>query len=68
MKATDMTQTELEIMEALWAKGEPLFLGELLEYFNFRTGKRVFDSSITQKVSTGRIKPVFFCQIFCCNI
>ncbi len=29
---------------------------------------RVFDSSITQKVSTGRIKSVFFCQIFCCNI
>ena len=29
---------------------------------------RVFDSSITQKVSTGRIKPVIFCQIFCCNI
>ena len=29
---------------------------------------RVFDSSITQKVSIGRIKPVFFCQIFCCNI
>ena len=29
---------------------------------------RVFDSSITKKVSTGRIKPVFFCQIFCCNI
>ena len=29
---------------------------------------RVFDSSITQKVSIGRIKPVFFCLIFCCNI
>ena len=29
---------------------------------------RVFDSSITQKVSTGRIRPVIFCQIFRCNI
>ena len=29
---------------------------------------RGFDSSITQKIPTGRIKPVFFCQIFCCNI
>ena len=34
-----MTEAELEIMETLWAKGEPLFLGELLEEFNARTRK-----------------------------
>ena len=34
-----MTETELEIMETLWAKGEPIFLGELLEIFNARTDK-----------------------------
>ena len=34
-----MTQTELKIMEVLWAKGEPLLMGELLAAFNARTGK-----------------------------
>ena len=34
-----MTEAELEIMETLWAKGEPIFLGELLEIFNARTSK-----------------------------
>lgn len=34
-----MTEAELEIMETLWAKGEPVFLGELLEIFNERTQK-----------------------------
>lgn len=34
-----MTEAELEIMETLWAKGEPVFLGELLEIFNARTNK-----------------------------
>lgn len=34
-----MTETELEIMETLWAKGEPVFLGELLDDFNIRTQK-----------------------------
>ena len=34
-----MTEAELEIMETLWAKGEPIFLGELLEIFNARTNK-----------------------------
>ena len=34
-----MTETELEIMETLWAKGEPVFLGELLDDFNVRTQK-----------------------------
>ena len=68
MKATDMTETELEIMEALWAKGEPLFLGELLEYFNFRTGKdwkkqtmntclfRMQQKSLVEAVGGGRYK------------
>ena len=68
MKATDMTQTELEIMEALWAKGEPLFLGELLEYFNARTGKdwkkqtmntflfRMQQKSLVEAVGGGRYR------------
>mgnify|MGYP001117997484 FL=1 len=34
-----MTEAELEIMETLWAKGEPIYLGELLEVFNARTNK-----------------------------
>ncbi|GFI21846.1 transcriptional regulator BlaI [Lachnospiraceae bacterium] len=34
-----MTDAELEIMETLWAKGEPVFLGELLDAFNERTQK-----------------------------
>lgn len=34
-----MTEAELEIMETLWAKGEPVYLGELLEIFNARTKK-----------------------------
>lgn len=32
-----MTEAELEIMETLWAKGEPVFLGELLELVNEKT-------------------------------
>ena len=34
-----MTDAELEIMETLWARGEPVFLGELLDDFNARTNK-----------------------------
>ena len=34
-----MTEAELDIMETLWAKGEPVFLGELLDDFNARTHK-----------------------------
>ncbi|MDE7323732.1 MAG: BlaI/MecI/CopY family transcriptional regulator [Lachnospiraceae bacterium] len=34
-----MTEAELEIMETLWAKGEPIYLGELLDVFNARTKK-----------------------------
>ena len=34
-----MTEAELEIMETLWEKGEPVFLGELLDDFNARTQK-----------------------------
>lgn len=34
-----MTEAELEIMETLWSKGEPIFLGELLDIFNARTKK-----------------------------
>lgn len=34
-----MTEAELEIMETLWARGEPVVLGELLEDFNARTQK-----------------------------
>lgn len=34
-----MTEAELEIMETLWAKGEPVFLGGLLNDFNARTNK-----------------------------
>lgn len=34
-----MTQTELKIMEVLWAKGEPVSMGELLAAFNSRTGR-----------------------------
>ena len=58
MKATDMTETELEIMEALWAKGEPLFLGELLEYFNFRNTFlfRMQQKSLVEAVGGGRYK------------
>ena len=40
----------------------------LLSVSNVIQLNRGFDSSITQKIPTGRIKPVFFCQIFCCNI
>lgn len=39
MGKINMTDSELELMEALWAKEEPVFLGELLEYFNARTQK-----------------------------
>ena len=35
----NMTEAELEIMETLWEKGEPVFLGELLDDFNARTQK-----------------------------
>lgn len=34
-----MTEAELEIMETLWAREEPVVLGELLENFNARTQK-----------------------------
>ncbi len=34
-----MTEAELDIMETLWANGEPVFLGELLDDFNARTHK-----------------------------
>lgn len=34
-----MTEAELEIMETLWARGEPICLGELLDVFNARTNK-----------------------------
>lgn len=34
-----MTEAELDIMETLWAKEEPVFLGELLDDFNARTHK-----------------------------
>ena len=35
-----MTEAELDIMETLWAKGEPVFLGELLDDFNGERFKR----------------------------
>lgn len=34
-----MTQMELKILEVLWAKDEPLSMGELLLAFNAKTGK-----------------------------
>ena len=40
-------------------KGQLKFQAEI-----FR-GTREFDSCIIKKLLTGRIKPVFFCQVFC---
>lgn len=35
----NISDTELEIMEVLWEKGEPMGFGELLKGFNERTGR-----------------------------
>ena len=44
----------------LLIEGENLDEDEISEYFT-----REFDSCIIKKLLTGRIKPVFFCQVFC---
>lgn len=39
MKFTELSDSELEVMEVLWEKGEPMSFGELLDYFNVHTKK-----------------------------
>lgn len=39
MKFLELSDSELEIMEVLWKKGEPLTFGELLDYFDTCTDK-----------------------------
>ncbi len=40
MKFTELSDSELEVMEVLWEKGEPMSFGELLDYFNVHTKKK----------------------------
>ncbi len=39
MKFTELSDSELEVMEVLWEKDEPMSFGELLDYFNVHTEK-----------------------------
>ncbi len=39
MKFIELSDSELEVMEVLWEKEEPMSFGELLDYFNVHTEK-----------------------------
>lgn len=39
MNFIGLSDSELEVMEVLWKKDEPMAFGELLEYFNIHTEK-----------------------------
>lgn len=39
MKFSELSDSELKVMEVLWAKAEPVSFGELLEYFTTHTDK-----------------------------
>lgn len=39
MNFVGLSDSELEVMEVLWKKDEPMAFGELLEYFNIHTEK-----------------------------
>lgn len=63
IQAVTTPEALLENKYAGWAYD---FLGmKDTSQFIILMAARVFDSFITQKVPTGRIKPVFFCQISC---
>ncbi len=68
MKFTELSDSELEVMEVLWEKGEPMSFGELLDYFNVHTEKnwkkqtlntflfRMQQKSLLQIITEGRYK------------
>ncbi len=39
MNFTELSDSELDVMEVLWEKGEPMSFGEILDYFNVHTEK-----------------------------
>ncbi len=39
MEFTELSDSELEVMEVLWEKGEPMSFGEIFEYFSTHTQK-----------------------------
>ena len=68
MKFTELSDSELEVMEVLWQKGEPMSFGELLDYFNVHTEKnwkkqtlntflfRMQQKNLLQIIADGRYK------------
>ena len=68
MKFTGLSDSELEVMEVLWKKGEPMSFGELLDYFNTHTEKnwkkqtlntflfRMQQKDLLQIITEGRYK------------
>lgn len=68
MKFTELSDSELEVMEVLWKKGEPMSFGELLDYFDTHTEKnwkkqtlntflfRMQQKDLLQIITDGRYK------------
>ena len=68
MKFTELSDSELEVMEVLWKKGEPMSFGELLDYFDTHTEKnwkkqtlntflfRMQQKDLLQIITEGRYK------------
>ena len=68
MKFTELSDSDLEVMEVLWKKGEPMSFGELLDYFDTHTEKnwkkqtlntflfRMQQKDLLQIITDGRYK------------